>query len=99
MTEYIDREAAIEAIMNQRLYYTFGDPNSNQGAYNMVKRIMLLDAVKRIPAADVRPVVRGTWRKCRFSEDVYGAECSVCHTTWDYGTNFCPNCGSRMEES
>lgn len=53
MVEYIEREAVVEAIMNQRLYYTFGDPNSNQGAYNMVKRVTLLDAVKRIPDADV----------------------------------------------
>lgn len=56
-------------------------------------------AIDKLPAADVRPVVRGKWKERRFSEDVYGAECSVCHTTWDYGTNFCPNCGARMEES
>lgn len=55
------------------------------------------DRMEAIPAAEVRPVVRGRWRERRFSEDVYGAECSVCHTTWDYGTNFCPNCGSQME--
>ena len=52
----------------------------------------------KLPAADVRPVVRGKWMERRFSEDVYGAECSVCHTTWDYGTNFCPNCGADMRE-
>ena len=59
MAEYIEREAAIIAIMNQRLYYKFGDANSQQGAYNMVKRISLLDAVSAIPAADVRPVPEG----------------------------------------
>lgn len=60
MAEYIEREAVVEAIMNQRLYYTFGDPNSNQGAYNMVKRVTLLDAVKRIPAADAIELLQKT---------------------------------------
>ena len=57
------------------------------------------DAINSIPAADVRSVVKGTWRERRFSEDVYGAQCSVCHTTWDYGTNYCPNCGADMRSS
>ena len=61
-------------------------------------RPFLAERIRNIPAADVRPVVRGEWRERRFSEDVYGAECSVCHTTWDYGTNFCPNCGAEMKE-
>ena len=54
--------------------------------------------VLAIPAADVVEVKRGRWIKRRFSEKVYGETCSVCHTTWDCGTNFCPNCGAKMEE-
>ena len=60
------------------------------------KKINPIDYLDEVPAEDVRPVVRGKWKERRFSEDVYGAECSVCHTTWDYGTNFCPNCGADM---
>lgn len=63
-------------------------------ADNRMRKILLA-----LPAADVRPVVRGKWRERRFSGNVYGAECSVCHTTWDCGTNFCPNCGAVMEGS
>lgn len=54
--------------------------------------------IQRVPVADVRPVVRGKWGERRFSETVYGAECSVCHTTWDAPTNFCPNCGAKNDE-
>lgn len=54
--------------------------------------------IERVPVSDVRPVVRGEWRERRFSETVYGAECSVCHTTWDAPTNYCPYCGADMRE-
>lgn len=49
MAEYIDRQSVIDAIMSQRLYYKYGDPNTQQGAYNMIKRLSLLDAIKSIP--------------------------------------------------
>lgn len=87
MAEYIEREAVIEAIRNRESADKFC---VNEGL------IIAMNALDDIPAADVRPVVRGEWRERRFSEDVYGAECSVCHTTWDYRTNFCPNCGADM---
>ena len=49
-----------------------------------------------IPASDVCPVVRGRWIEHRFTESMFGFECSVCHTTWDTLTDFCPFCGSDM---
>ena len=82
MAEYVEREAVREFIQSYR--------RSTDIAFHMEEHL------DEIPAADVRPVVRGEWRERRFSEDVYGAECSVCHTTWDYRTNFCPNCGADM---
>jgi len=49
--------------------------------------------VEAIPSADVAPVRHGRWR-----EGVYaGYKCSECRTTWDAPTNFCPNCGCRMD--
>jgi hypothetical protein len=64
--------------------------------YIWVRTIDVAHMIDELTATDVRPVVRGMWIERRFSEDIYGAECSVCHTTWDYGTNFCPNCGADM---
>ena len=58
-----------------------------------------------IPAADVRPVVRGKWLE---REDMYYGwniwECSNCHeefcieegTPKDNEYRFCPNCGASM---
>ena len=61
---------------------------------------------KNLPAADVRPVVRGKWVEHyepystgeEWVEAQYGYECSVCGR-WEYEKEpFC-NCGAMMEES
>ena len=63
-------------------------------------------ALKDIPAADVRPVVRGEWidkgirysRKSEFSplERHYSFECSHCRKEREWKSDFCPNCGADM---
>lgn len=50
-----------------------------------------------VPAADVRPVVRGEWKKMPDGACV----CSVCQLGLESFTqaifyNFCPNCGADM---
>ena len=54
------------------------------------------NTINSIKPSDVRPVVRGKWKCRRFSELAFGFECSVCHTTWDASTYFCPNCGAKL---
>lgn len=63
-------------------------------------------ALSAIPAADVRPVVRGKWkpRDLTWGRSYY--YCSACEETVDMPTamgipmfRYCPNCGARMEES
>ena len=88
MAEYIEREAVLEAVCT-----------------GCSPQICSLDcdiatAVKAIPAADVRTVVRGKWALFG-RRGIYGVmyECSACHAKYDGITNFCPNCGARMEES
>ena len=101
MVEYNEHEAVVEAIMNQRLYYIFGDPNSNQGAYNMIKRVTLLDAVRRIPAADVIPIKHGKWIEEIDPWDRQRiGKCSECGQKYcDFMYfHFCPNCGANMRE-
>ena len=66
--------------------------NINYGGY--------LDAIDRIPAADVVPVVHGRWIA---DGDGYHwtYNCSIC--AWKDGYpfnerhNFCPNCGAKMD--
>ena len=63
-------------------------------------RPFLAERIKSIPAADVRPVVRGKWiQKKSWTRGV----CSACSWEIAFVTgnsyNFCPNCGACMEES
>lgn len=92
MTEYIDREAAIAAIMSE-------PPDAHYPHW-------YADKIKSIPAADVAPVRHGRWICIRKGYGEY--ECSVCHGEDSdcsdyYGTHvvteqdFCPHCGARMD--
>ncbi len=60
-----------------------------------------IDDVRKLPAADVREVVRGEW----IMNDECRTVCSLCGNVvafvshadkrWEFG-NFCPNCGADM---
>jgi rRNA maturation endonuclease Nob1 len=88
MSDYISREAAIEQFRK-----------SLDGGYVLTDDAQTTYILQSIPAADVRPVVRGKWQFHMFTANSWGYECRVCHTTWDAPANFCPNCGAMMEES
>lgn len=102
MPEYIDREAVHRAINKAPTGY-WGSEGHLVYADDAHKQI---DA---IPAADVKPVVRGKWEE----REVFAAKgnvdmlqsafCPVCkryHTTpYSYFFTvyaFCPNCGADM---
>lgn len=69
MTEYISREAAIKAAFRlcNKTDYPFIDDIQN--------------ALEELPAADVRPVVRGEWQEIPGLDDVpiKVYTCSLCH--------------------
>lgn len=46
-----------------------------------------------LPAADVQPVKRGEWEKRAYGR----LQCSYCGKCEDIATDFCPNCGARMD--
>ena len=85
--EYIPRDAALDAVRKSKSHFT--------------DRLEAVDAISNIPAADVRPVVRGHWERT-----LWFVTCSVCEYTSadmdDEGSaislNFCPNCGADMRE-
>lgn len=59
--------------------------------------------IAELPAADVRPVVRGEWIISNTFDDCVYARCDQCATTqiFYYGkplTNFCPSCGADMRK-
>ena len=85
-TEYIEREAVMQA---------FADHVWNSNHSDLVPAPRWNDAVtivKDHTAADVVPVIHATWETdtCHFY-------CSECEQYVDYKTNYCPNCGARMD--
>ena len=108
MAEYIERETAIEYLMTNMGWkdedgYSVDDADE--------KRNIITDLISGIPAADVKPVVRGKWEErevftAKGNVDMLqSAFCPVCkryHTTpYSYYFtvyNYCPNCGADMRE-
>lgn len=94
MAEYITREAALTAVDETYLEYL----------------AVVKAAVRNIPAADVAPVRHGKWisweEAANFIPSPHRHECSVCHDAAQVLVNgvellsdYCPNCGARMDGS
>ena len=81
MAEYIERDAVLSAIWKMSAEHDVFFP------------AIILDAIKSIPAADVRPVVRGKWIKIK-----YRSICRDCSFRGFASWNFCPNCGADRRE-
>lgn len=91
MDDFISRkevkEAAWEGFINRLV--------EDQGMYGYL--VHLVDEVfDAIPAADVRPVVRGKWERNERGNYI----CSNCKSEHNavFGFIFCPNCGADMRE-
>ena len=58
--------------------------------------------LERIPAADVRPVVRGKWTMhSDYPDRLICSECGTQFDVWHWEAkqmHFCPNCGADMME-
>ena len=87
MTEFIDR-----SIVEQ----TISEVIRKGGNFAEI-----LTEVHFLPAADVRPVVHGHWRRtpmaCYGGGTITEYECSVCDEHQISDSPFCPNCGAQME--
>lgn len=92
MAEYIEREAAIDAIM--KVYI-------RTAGYKARERVFeAKEAVHRLPVADAVPVVHTYWAHLGGDEWVCPA-CGFVITTegsWDKPTKkYCEDCGARMD--
>ncbi len=94
MTEYIEREAALEIVE----MYRWGKHLDRNSSLNAVR-----NGIDMIPAADVAPVVHGRWLWDSGAERYFCSNCNVepsglCNGCTEHLSDYCPNCGARMEE-
>ena len=83
MAEYIEKGAAIAAIMSE--------PTDAHYPH------WYADKIKSIPAADVARVLHGRWGSNGIPDSVLSA-CSVCgFGCGAYSFQYCPNCGAKMD--
>lgn len=99
MAEFIEREKAFNALLKLI-------PKVDDDGYCWVIRGDAATAIDSIPAADMRPVVRGKWVT---REDVapfkpdgeitsWSYKCSECGSLSRLKYNYCPSCGADMRE-
>lgn len=92
MAEYIEREAAL------KFQCAFELPKNATATDGIAAGMRAYDEhIKSLPAADVKPVVRGKWIPYRHFE--YAMCCSVCGKVLSNANySFCPYCGAEMED-
>ena len=91
MAEYIEREAAIDAIM--KVYV-------RTAGYKTRERVFEAEeAVHRLPVADVAEVVHGRWIPTEYPFMNECEDCSSCgyRTLYGNGYDYCPNCGAKID--
>ena len=88
MDDYIKRSDAIKTVCGDCEYYSTNDCEDCR-----------LDRLTKIPAADVRPVVRGKWIEHDFGGGNISYECSECHEVSCCNGNYCTDCGADMRDS
>lgn len=96
MEGYISKKAALESVSGLGISIAgLRAGKTILSGFAVLYRNAILQAIEAIPAADVRPVVRGEWRKSELFND--HPECSVCSYVSGERSNFCPNCGAVMD--
>lgn len=85
MTEYIEREAAIDVIMSE-------PPDAHYPQW-------YADKIEAISAADVAKVRHGRWvkRGCKWQCTNCKVLMSIGGTPKENLLNYCPNCGAKMD--
>ena len=90
--EYISKNVTIDAIEYEEL----------KACHQPILMSNIYKAVRDIPAADVRPVVRGKWIRCNKNA---GYKCSICKARVSCADvvngnhHYCYKCGAYMGEN
>ena len=98
MTEYIERAAVHKLVKRLSKYQMFNyDRTESMTGINPDDVDFGVD---KIPAADVAPVRHGRWEMAPCNR-VYDMRCSACGFYPGirfFSSNYCPNCGARMDK-
>ena len=89
MAEYIKREYAVDAVLD--VYYDTPDIDLSGEKFEA--------AILKIQAADVDPVRHGRWLPTTkwWQGGSAWKQCSECGILHLGKSNFCPNCGAKMD--
>ena len=102
MPEYISRE---EAIKELREVYENEYPTAS-GDFDEYASHDVPNVLRNIPAADAQPVKRGRWIDIYEWAEMHDSRpsgmctyywCSECEKEQEKKSDFCPNCGARMD--
>ena len=92
MDEYVNRETAIRALLND---------SPEQVSYS---REDAADCIRYMDAADVAPVRHGQWEYYdTYIDGITIFRCTYCgdlqsgRDGWGWKKNYCPNCGAKMD--
>ena len=91
MCEYIKREYAVDAVLD--VYYDTPDIDLSGEKFEA--------AIRKIQAADVAPVRHEHWiehkhfHHAHYIDSTY--ECSECKVEEPLTSDYCPNCGAKMD--
>lgn len=86
--DYVERNKIMEALLDWAVCLNNPDTLSRSDA------MFIIDNVE---AADVAPVVHGEWL-CAETDDEQFFLCSVCNDKEYWESNYCPECGAKMDE-
>lgn len=101
--EYIEREAALNAIKDEIENYQPNPDRYSITPYEFVRRGLNIaySIIKNQSTAYVQEVRHGEWVKSKHSKFGNEFKCPFCdyfYFTDNMGYKFCPNCGAKMDK-
>lgn len=106
MADYIDRQAATNAVCNLPTWYgdegclPFGEPQPPMEALMYPEDVV--SAINNLPSADVKLVVHGKWHDCyELIDGTFVGTCSACgkikKSLYPVMDKYCAECGATMD--
>ena len=85
---------ALEQIITEKFKEHYGNT-----VYQFMRDFFafVIRQIRKAPTIEAEPVRHGRWSVLMVNGLAMGVNCSECHTTWDANSNYCPNCGAKMD--